>query len=131
MFRSYLSHRKQVVVVDGYKSNFRDVKAGVPLLWILYAQDIIEDIESEILLFADDTCIFANAKDPTETAAILNRDLAKISEWARRWKVSFNPSKILYSQIKISSIPLPSSSMALLLIGFANTNTSVFGSRPV
>ena len=118
-------------MVDGYKSNIRDVKAGVPLLWILYAQDIIEDIESEILLFADDTCIFANAKDPTETAAILNRDLAKISEWARRWKVSFNPSKILYSQIKISSIPLPSSSMALLLIGFANTNTSVFGSRPV
>ena len=100
LFRSYLSGRKQVVVVDGCMSDMKDVKAGVPqgsrlgpLLWVLYVQDILEDLESEVLLFADDTCCFASAKDPSETAAILNRDLAKISEWAKKWKVTFNPSK--------------------------------------
>ena len=48
---------------------------------------------SEVLVFADDTCLFASAKDPAETAAILNKDLEKIGDWARKWKVAFNPSK--------------------------------------
>ena len=100
LFESYLSNRRQMVVVDGHKSETRDIKAGIPqgsrlgpLLWILYIQDIIEDLESEVLLFADDTCIFSTAKDPTITAQILNRDLEKISEWSRKWKVTFNPGK--------------------------------------
>ena len=64
-----------------------------PLLWILYANDLLDDLECEVLLFADDTCMFASGKDPAETTAMLNRDLIKISAWAARWKVSFNPSK--------------------------------------
>ena len=100
LFRSYLSNRKQIVVVDNCKSDIRDVLAGVPqgsrlgpLLWLIFVQDIIEDLESEVLLFADDTCLFASANDPAETAEIINRDLAKITEWSRKWKVTFNPSK--------------------------------------
>ena len=95
--KSYLSDRKQVVVVDGNKSNFADVKSGVPqgsrlgpLLFIIYMNDIIQDIESDILLFADDISLFAAGSDPAETAAILNRDLEKISIWAEKWKVQFN-----------------------------------------
>ena len=100
LFKSYLSDRKQAVVVDGTVSDIKEVKAGVPqgsrlgpLLWILYVQDILDDLETEVLLFADDTCLFASGKDPAETSEILNRDLEKISEWANRWKVTFNPSK--------------------------------------
>ena len=100
LFSSYLSNRKQFVVVDGFKSDIKDVQAGVPqgsrlgpLLWILYVNDIMENLESEVLLFADDTCLFASARDPTETVEVLNRDLAKINEWAVKWKVTFNPSK--------------------------------------
>ena len=37
--------------------------------------DITDDIESDILIFADDTCLFVTGSDPTETAKILNRDL--------------------------------------------------------
>ena len=82
LFKSYPSDRKQIVVVNNNKSNIRDIKAGVPqgsrlgpLLWILYVEDILVDLESDCLLFADDTCLFATGKDPTETAEILNRDL--------------------------------------------------------
>ena len=75
-----------------------------PLLWIIYCNDIINDIDSEILLFADDTCCFVSGNDPAETAVILNRDLAKLSLWAERWKVSFNPGKskdIIFSEHKV------------------------------
>ena len=106
---SYLADRKQTVVVDGEKSEILDVKAGIPqgsrlgpLLFILYMNDITEDIESDILIFADDTSLFATGSDPAETAAILNRDLEKIANWADRWKVTFNAGKskdIIYSQI--------------------------------
>ena len=88
------------MVVDGQKSELKNTSAGVPqgsrlgpLLWILYVNDIIEDLESEVLLFADDTCLFASSRDPAQTAEILNRDLTKIHDWAIKWKVSFNPTK--------------------------------------
>ena len=100
LFESYLRGRKQVVVIDGVKSDMKEVKAGIPqcsrlgpLLWILYANDIVKELDSEVLLFADDTCLFASAPDPTQTAKILNEDLSKICKWARTWKVTFNPLK--------------------------------------
>ena len=56
-FKSYLSHRKQCVIVDGEKSSFLEIKAGVPqgsrlgpLLFIIYINDIVNDIESETRL---------------------------------------------------------------------------------
>ena len=89
LFSSYLMNRKQCVVIDGFKSNLVDIKAGVPqgsrlgpLLFVIFINDIINDIESEILLFADDTTLLAAGKDPAETSQILNRDLLKISHWA-------------------------------------------------
>jgi hypothetical protein len=111
LFESYLSNRIQCTVVDGVKSKFQEIKAGIPqgsklgpLLWLLYVNDIIDGIESEILLFADDTCCFATGIDPAETAMILNRDLEKLKIWASRWKVTFNPSKskdIIFSEKKV------------------------------
>jgi hypothetical protein len=45
----------------------------------LYANDLLDDLECEVLPFADGTCMFASGKDPAETTAMLNRDLIKIS----------------------------------------------------
>ena len=50
-------------------------------------------MESEILLFADDTSLLAVGKDPAETTSILNRDLLKIESWAKIWKVTFSAKK--------------------------------------
>ena len=64
-----------------------------PLLFIIYINDITENLESDILIFADDTSLLASGIDPAETAAMINRDLEKISEWAEKWKISFNAGK--------------------------------------
>ena len=114
-FKSYLSNRKQCVVLEGEKSTLLDIEAGVPqgsrlgpLLFIIYINDIIIDIESEILLFADDTTLLASGNDPAETSAQINRDLSKISEWSKKWKVTFNAKKskeIIFSKKCLHNSP--------------------------
>ena len=100
LLSSYLTDRRHVVVVDGKKSEMLEIKAGVhqgsrlgPQLFIIYINDIAKDIESDILIFADDTSLFATGSDPAETVAQLKRDLIKISNLADVWQVKFNAKK--------------------------------------
>ena len=100
LFQSYLTNRRQVVVVDGVKSESQPIKAGCPqgsrlgpLLFIIYINDISKNLESEIIIFADDTTLLASGKGTADTIAQLNRDIIKINEWATTWKVTFNPTK--------------------------------------
>ena len=99
-FKSYLSDRKQRVIVPGAASDWKYIRAGVPqgsilgpLLFLLYINDIVNDIGSNIRLFADDTSLFIIVENPVTAAASLNTDLDRISQWAATWLVSFNPSK--------------------------------------
>ena len=102
LVESFLSNRYQRVVLNGQVSSWADVKAGVPqgsilgpLFFLIYINDLSENLKSTVKLFADDTSIFHVVKDPNTSAEILNHDLTRISEWAYRWKMSFNqdPSK--------------------------------------
>ena len=108
---SYLSDRQQRVVIDGEPSTELPVLASVPqgsrlgpLLFIIYINDILVDLECDGLLFADDTALVAVGSDPSITAAAINRDLEKISIWAAKWKVTFNASKskdMIFSNNKV------------------------------
>ena len=75
---------------------------------IIYINDIIDNIESEILLFADDTSILVSGKDTETTSNILNNDLKKIAEWSIKWKVIFNADKskqVIFSRNDIINSP--------------------------
>ena len=86
---SFLSNRYQRVVLNGQASSWDDVKAGVPqgsilgpLFFLIYINDLSENLESTVKPFADDTSIFHVVKDSNTSAEILNHDLNRISEWA-------------------------------------------------
>ena len=49
-----------------------------PLLFIIFLNDIVSNLESTPFLYADNTSLIANASSTYETTNILNRDLAKI-----------------------------------------------------
>ena len=56
-------------------------------------RSIVDNIDSNIRLFADDTSLYVIIDDPNTAADCLNNDLSRISNWAKEWKVSFNPNK--------------------------------------
>jgi hypothetical protein len=47
----------------------------------LYMNDIVDNIQSQVKLFADDTSIFLIVDNAIESADILNRDLNIITSW--------------------------------------------------
>jgi hypothetical protein len=86
-----LSNRKQRVVINNSNSQWHDIKSGVPqgsilgpVLFIIFINDIVTDIQSTIKLFADDTSLYLIVDDPNETADSLNNDLTKIHDWATK-----------------------------------------------
>ena len=62
-----------------------------------------ENIESTVKLIADVTSLISVVHDNNTLAEVLNRELQKISEWAHKWKMSFNPDKCKEAQEVICS----------------------------
>ena len=99
-FRNFLTNRKQRVVIQGSPSEWSPVISGTPqgtilgpILFLLYINDVSDNVKSKIKLFADDTKIYREIKDPTIDTVILQSDLDSVSEWANKWKMHFNVSK--------------------------------------
>ena len=99
-FLSYLSNRFHRVTIPGGISDWVEILAGVPqgsilgpLLFLLFINDIVREINSNLRLFADDTTINIIVDFPDSAAQILNIDLERIAHWAAMWLVNFNPNK--------------------------------------
>ena len=85
------------VLLNGQTSSWRPVLAGVsqgsilgPLLFLIYINDLPNELKSNAKLVADDTSLFTIVKDKTESANILSNNLSEISKWAYDWKMLFN-----------------------------------------
>ena len=101
----FLSNRSQVVTVNGQHSSSCRVLSGVPqgsvlgpTLFLLYINDIVEGLNSNIKLFADDTIIYRQITT-AEDHDILQSDLVKLVNWSTRWQMEFNYTKCYYMQI--------------------------------
>ena len=59
---------------------------------------LLEGLNSEVKLCANDTCLFSIVNCVTTSASTLNSDLLKIQNWAYQWKMSFNPDRTKQAQ---------------------------------
>ena len=81
LLQSFLSDRQQSVVLNGQHYNWAPVLAGVPqgsilgpLLFLIYINDLPNNLESLAKLFADDTSLFSTVHDLSKSAKLLNNE---------------------------------------------------------
>ena len=99
---SYLSDRKQRVRINDTFSNSQIINAGCPqgsvlgpLLALMYLNGLAERTKNDILLFADDTSLYAShmTDDFEDVQLSLQHDLDEIYKYGREWAITFNTSK--------------------------------------
>ena len=82
---NFLDNRTQRVILNGQYSSWAKVEAGVPqgsilgpLLFLIYINDLSENLASNSKLFADDFALFSVVKNVDASNIDLNNDLKKI-----------------------------------------------------
>lgn len=97
--REFLVERTQEVAVNGEKSKEATVISGIPqgtvlgpILFVIYINDLLEKINSDGLMFADDTKIFRKILS-ADDALILQEDIHTLEDWSKLWLLNFHPDK--------------------------------------
>ena len=87
------------MVISGQASEWASVTSGVPqgsilgpLLFLLYVNDIGEEIHSHARLFADDCTLFREVSTSSHMEALQN-DLHRLYEWSQKWQLNLNLTK--------------------------------------
>ena len=106
LISSFLSNRRLRVVLDGKSSREYPVNAGVPqgsilgpTLFLLYINDLPDDVICNIAIYADDTTLYSKCNQASdlwqqpELASELESDLRDTVDWGRKWLVDFNAGK--------------------------------------
>ena len=103
---------KQHVSINGYHSALANVTSGVPqgsvlgpVLFLLYINDITNQIQCNIRLFADDSIVYREIRSPADHH-ILQTDIQKLTDWSNKWQMNFNTSKC--QLLTITHKPKPS-----------------------
>ena len=78
-----------------------------PLLFLLHINDLPQNIQSQVRLFADDTAVYLTVTS-LEDASILQSDLDTLEEWEWTWDMEFSPGKCQVLQLTRSRQPFQS-----------------------
>ena len=104
-FQSYLENRQQYAIVNGAKSELREIQYGVPqgsvlgpLLFLIYVNDISAATgNNKLRLFADDSNVFVISRDPGTLKTKMIEVILKLCEWFNANKLTINMKKTAYT----------------------------------
>ena len=95
----FLEGREQRVVIRNSFSSWREVYSGVPqgsvlgpTLFLIYINDLLEDLRSQGKMFADDAKIYRKIRNDQDRD-MLQEDLDRVTEWSEKWLLEFNQDK--------------------------------------
>ena len=111
--RSYLSNRRQRVVLEGESSEWLPVKSVVPqgsilgpLMFLLFINDMPSVVSSGLVsLFADDAKCFHPINNIGDCLA-LHGDLDRLYDWSVKWRLVFNIEKCKVLTVSRSRTPV-------------------------
>ena len=106
LISSFLSNRRLRVVLDLKSSEEYPVNGAVPqgsllgpTLFLLYINDLPDDVICDIATYADDTTLYSKCDQASdlwqqlELASELECDLRDTVDWGKKWLVDFNAGK--------------------------------------
>ena len=73
-------------------------------LFLIYINDLPNNLKSTVRLFADDTIIYMTISNGTDATA-LQQDLDKLAKWEETWQMEFHPQKCSVLHITRSRNP--------------------------
>ena len=110
--RAFLGSRSQRVVIEDEESESIPVTSGVPqgsvlgpILFLIYINDLPDEVCSQVRLFADDTALYLTMESE-DSGSTLQSDLDILSMWETRWDMEFNPSKCQVVHVAGSKRPV-------------------------
>ena len=96
---TFLIGMTQQVVVNWATSSSTIVTSGVPqgtvlgpLLFLLYINDLPDNLSTRVRLFADDCILYTPIRTQNDSS-LLQNDLLKWQKWQDKWLMKFNPGK--------------------------------------
>ena len=96
-FKSYLSSRSFLVNLGNNFSQPASVSCSVPqgstlgpLLFLIYVNDMLQDVKYDLFLNANDSCVFCRHEDIIEIQKHLNEDFSNICDWFVDSKLSIH-----------------------------------------
>lgn len=99
LFKSYLADRTQYIGCGGYSSNSYRQISGVPqgsvlgpLLFNIFINDVVDVLDSQCYLYADDLKIFSSITNRTDCDCLQKR-LLRLNEWCKLNNLLLNPGK--------------------------------------
>ena len=60
------------------------------IIFLIYTNDLLDNPESNVMLFANSTSMFLVVSDSMKIFQKLNKDFDKVGLWANKWKMSLN-----------------------------------------
>ena len=100
--KSYLTNRSQFVLLNGKKSQKKEITSGVPqgsvlgpLFFLVYINDLPLHLnqQTENTLFADDSSLYTSNKQMSSVNNILQDSLNKTLSWCNRNSMVIHPDK--------------------------------------
>ena len=102
----FLTCREQRVVVSGEHSPWTHVKSAVPqgtvlglLLFLIYINDLPNNIHSTVRLFADACVLYREINNQLDSKE-LQKDLDELTKWEHDWQMHFNPDRCFVIRLK-------------------------------
>ena len=99
-FRSYLSGRRQCVVVNGSQSDFLEISCGVPqgsilgpILFLCYINDMVSSLRCQLSLYADDSALVASGRSVSDLSEFLSSELDSCRKWMVDNRLSLHVGK--------------------------------------
>ena len=97
------------------------VTSGVPqgsvlgsILFLVFINDLLENVTSHVLLSTDNTAMYLNMKGANDSS-VLQQDLDRLSVWEFEYDMEFNPSKWQVVQVTVFKKPINADYMGVIL----------------